>query len=332
MKLRHLAERDLISAIRNDFSSRKKGVVFGIGDDAAVLKIGRKFLILTKDLLLEDFHFIRDLHPPFLLGRKSLNVNLSDIAAMGGTPQFALLGLGIPAGTPPRWVSDFFSGFKSAADETGVNLVGGDVSGAAKISISVTILGESTAVVPRSGARPGHLLYVSGCLGDAMAGFLLIKKGHRLGKNTEADSLRRAFLDPVPQIALGKALAGKKLASAMIDTSDGLSVDLLHLCEESGVGAEIYLGMLPLSAGLRKFSRRPLELALHGGEDYQLLFSVPPETPEKTAGLEALEKKYKITHIGRMTRKKGIYTVDAHGKRSVLKIRGYEHFRRSFLK
>lgn len=324
MKLRHLAERELISAIKKDFSSRKKGIVFGIGDDGAVLKIGRKYLILTKDLLFEGFHFIRGLHPPFLLGRKSLNVNLSDIAAMGGTPRFALLGLGIPAGTPPEWVTEFFSGFGSAAEEGRVVLVGGDVSGAAKISISVTILGESTAVVPRIGARPGHLLYVSGYLGDAMAGFSLLKKGHRIGKNPSADSLLRAFLDPAPQIALGKALARKKLASAMIDTSDGLSVDLLHLCEESKLGAEIYLDRLPISSGLRDFARRPLELALHGGEDYQLLFSV---APDKTAGLLGLQRKYKITQIGHMRRRKGIRAVDAQGKRLPLKTKGYEHFR-----
>jgi thiamine-monophosphate kinase len=145
-----------------------------------------------------------------------------------------------------------------------------------------------------------------------------------MGKSRKVDSLLRAFLDPVPQIALGLALAGRRLASAMIDMSDGLSVDLDHLCEESGTGALIELAALPLSPEIRRFEKDCVELALHGGEDYQLLFTV---SPRKSPGLAALRKKLKVYRIGRMTREPGIRVIDEKGKKQPLSIRGYEHLK-----
>jgi thiamine-monophosphate kinase len=323
MKLQSLAERELIRAIRKEFSESRQDVILGIGDDAAVVQPGKRLLLLTKDLLFEDYHFIPSLNPPYFLGRKSLNVNLSDIAAMGGKPKFALLGLGLPSATDTKWLEEYFSGFKSAAKEWNVILLGGDVSESKKISISVTIIGEGKNVIRRSGAKPGHLLYVSGYLGDAKQGFLLLKKGWNLGKDKKADPLLRAFLDPVPQISLGQELSRHKLASSMIDLSDGLSVDLFHLCQESGLGAEIYLERLPLSPEIQHFEKKPRSLALHGGEDYQLLFSV---APRNSKFMLKLQKKYHLASIGRMTGKKGIYVIDSRGKRKPLEIKGYEHF------
>lgn len=323
MKLQLLGEREILSALRKEFSDSHEDLILGIGDDAAVVKAVKKNLILTKDLLIEDIHFITALHPPSLLGRKSLNVNLSDVAAMGGKPKYALLGLGLPPSTKPSWLEEYFSGFKSAVEEWGVALVGGDVSQSKKIVISVTVVGEAKNFIRRRGGSPGHLLFVSGDLGDARQGLLLLKKGFKLGDDKRADPLLKVFLDPVPQLYLAQELSRYKLASSAIDTSDGLSVDLFNLCQESGCGAEIEKEKLPLSPELRLWQRKPYDFALHGGEDYQLLFSVAPESRES---LLKLQKKYKIACIGRMVRKKGIYVIDRRRKRRSLEIKAYQHF------
>ncbi len=324
MRLESLGERELISALRKEFSESRKDVILGIGDDTAVVRPGKGALLLTKDLLLEGFHFIRSLHPPYFLGRKSLNVNLSDIAAMGCVPKFALLGLGLPADLDTAWLREYFSGFKSATKEGKVILVGGDLSESKKVFISVTVIGEGKNIIQRKGARAGHLLYVSGYLGDSKQGLLLLKQGIKPGKNRKADPLLRAFLDPLPQVSLGQTLSRQKLVSSMIDVSDGLSVDLFHLCQESRLGAEIDLEKLPISPELRYFQKNPRSFALHGGEDYQLLFTVPPENK---GALSRLQKKYMLTLIGKMTGRHDILVIDQRGKRKPLEIKGYEHFR-----
>jgi thiamine-monophosphate kinase len=322
MKLRSLRERELVAAIRRDFPRMGRGMVLGIGDDAAVIRTGRGELLLTTDLLIEDVHFTTSIQPAFLLGRKSVNVNVSDIAAMGGRPRFALLGLGLKPGLAAKWVEEFFAGIKSAADAAGVALIGGDISGSKKICISVTLVGDAKRSVRRSGARPGDSIFVSGSLGQAAAGLRLLKKRFRLGRDPRADTLLKAFLDPVPRVGLGRELAGNKLASAMIDTSDGLSVDLLHLCEESRCGAEVELEALPMSPELRSLEREPEACALHGGEDYQLLFAVPPRRlPE----VLRLRKRHNLSRIGKFKRGKGIVVVDGRGQRLPLESRGFEH-------
>ncbi len=324
MKLKFIGEQEIISAIRREFSASGGDLVLGIGDDAAVIKAGDRNFIITKDLLLEDFHFLARLHPAFLLGRKSLNVNLSDIAAMGGKPKFALLGLAVPSSTQPVWLEQFFEGFKSAADEWHVRLAGGDISQSKKITISVTVIGEGKNIIRRNGARPGHFLFVSGSLGDPRQGLLLLKRGFRLNDGKKADHFLRAFLDPAPQVSLGQKLSRMKLASAMIDVSDGLSVDLFHLCEESGCGAEIEKECLPLSPELKRWQRNPYPFALHGGEDYQLLFTIPQEKRER---LSRLKKSCRLTCIGKMIDEKGVYLVDQRGARTPLSIKGYQHFK-----
>ena len=323
MKLKRLSEGELISAIRKDFSQKRPGLILGIGDDAAVVKVGKVQLIYTKDLLIEGVHFISSHQPAYFLGRKSLNINLSDIAAMGGKPRYALLGLGVPSGYEKSWLEEFFSGFQSAAQESSVALVGGDISQARKITISVTLVGEGENIIKRSGAKPSHHLFVSGTLGNAKQGLLLLRKGHSLGKDKKADTLLKAFLDPFPPLALGQDLSRWRLASSMIDLSDGLSVDLSHLCQESGCGAEIYERNLPLSSELRVWQRKYLDFALHGGEDYQLLFTV---RPQKIKSIPRLQQKYPITCIGLMREGKKIHLVDRKGKRRLLEIKGYQHF------
>ena len=324
MRLRSLREREVISSIRGEFAAKARGLVLGIGDDAAVIRGANKLNLLTTDLLIEGVHFIASLNPPRFLGRKSLNVNLSDIAAMGGTPRYALLGLALRKDLDRDWVQGFFRGIKEAADECGVALIGGDISAAGKIVVSVTIVGEAESFIPRSGARPGDLIYVSGYLGDAASGLRQLRKGVRPGKDKKADHLIGAFLDPVPQIALGRAFSRRKAASSMIDTSDGLSVDLRHLCEESGTGAEVNLERLPLSPAIRALEKYPERLALHGGEDYQLLFTAHPENAGE---IERLARRFRLSRIGRMTRGREIQVVDEKGRKRRLEAKGFEHLK-----
>ena len=324
MRLKDLGERQVIRLIRRHPGGWGRGdVKLGIGDDTAVVR-GPANLLLTKDLLVEDYDFRAALHPPRLLGRKALNVNLSDIAAMGGRPLHALVGLAVPGETDRKWLLAFLGGFREAARAAGVSLVGGDISAARKIMISVTVTGETETFVRRSGARPGDLIFVSGTLGDAAAGLRILEKDGRPGKVRAAGRLLGRFLDPEPRLELGALLARRKLASAMIDVSDGLSVDLAHICEESGAGAEIDPARVPLSAALRRFSKDPLTLALDGGEDFELLFTV---RPRNAARLRALAERFEITEIGRITAGKRILAVDSAGRKKPLKIRGYEHFK-----
>ena len=323
MLLKDLGERGVISRIRRQWAGGGHGVVLGIGDDAALVR-GPKNLLITTDLLIEDVDFRQALHPPRLLGRKALSVNLSDIAAMGGRPLHAVLGLALPGATELAWLEAFLDGFREAARRSGVALAGGDISASRQVMIAVTVTGKAASVVPRSGARPGDALFVSGTLGDAAQGRKLLEAGHRPGEKGAAGRLLRAFLDPSPRLELGAALAGGKISAAMIDLSDGLSVDLAHICEESGVGAEIDLGRIPLSPALRRLSDDPLDAALNGGEDFELLFAVRPANLGRAL---ALGERFKITRIGRITRDKKILAVDAAGRRRPLKIKGYEHFR-----
>lgn len=324
MKLQRLEETELIQAIRKEFCTRRQaGLALGIGDDAAVIEADRKNLVVTKDLLLEDVHFLLPIHPPRLLGRKSLNVNLSDLAAMGARPRYALLGLGIPLHTGTGWIEDFFAGFKSAAKEYEVQLIGGDVTRAQKVTLSVTLLGEGKNIIKRSGARPGHFLFVSGKLGEAREGLLLLKKGAKLGEDRRVDKMLKAFLDPKAQVELGEKLSQLRAASAMIDISDGLSVDLGHICKESGCGAEVEKEKLPVSSELRSLQKRSFDFALNGGEDYQLLFSVPPN---RLDAVSRLKKKYALTCIGKILKEKGIFLVDSRGKRKTIQPHTWQHF------
>lgn len=322
MRLKDLGERRVISRIRRAFSELRPDILIGIGDDAALVKAPRS-LLMTTDILVEDEDFRRDRHPARLLGRKALNVNLSDIAAMGGRPLHALVGMAMPGSLDQGWLRQFMTGFRSAAREAKVALVGGDLSRADKIMISVTVTGEAKPPVTRSGARAGDWIFVSGTLGDAAQGFKLLEKADLAGRGRGAKALINAFLDPAPRLELGALLARRKLASSMIDISDGLSVDLAHLCEESRVGAEIEASRIPISPALRRLSKTPLALALNGGEDFELLFTV---RPAKVAAVERLPSRFRLTRIGRVTAGRKISLVTSGGKKKPLRTGGFEHF------
>ena len=293
-------------------------VVRGIGDDCAVLRLApdRQFL-LTTDLSIEDVHFRRKWHPAESVGHRCLARGLSDIAAMGGEPLACFLSLGLPAKLPQAWVNRFFRGFERLAKRFRVPLAGGDTSEAPKITADIVVAGEVPAgqAVLRSGASPGDRIYVTGELGASAAALRRLFSGKRVRPATA-----RAHFYPDPRLAAGQWLRRRKLATAMIDLSDGLSVDLGHICEESRVNASVSAASLPIA------HEATLDQALHGGEDYELLFTAKPRAavPKGIAGV-------KITEIGRIHPQKdypaAIRILDENGKARALKPRGWEHFR-----
>ena len=312
----------------------------GIGDDAAVIRqLAGRNTCITTDLLVEDIDFERETFQPRLLGHKALAVSLSDIAAMGARPRWALLALGLPA---DLWESDFidefYEGFFALAKRYDVQLVGGDVSRTPeKIIIDSVVVGECAQerAVLRRGARAGDLLFVTGSLGGSAAGLRLLKRGARLvvrdDVDPDADSVEQLLLRhlrPEPRVGWGLVLGEEGLASAMIDISDGLSSDLNHLCQESDVGALIDAARLPIDLLVATLCGRraldPLLLALHGGEDFELLFTV---APEKVAHLPKKVDAISISQIGEITNEPGKICVAEKDRVWDLEPNGFDHFR-----
>jgi thiamine-monophosphate kinase len=301
---------------------RNSHVVTGIGDDCAVLRVptGHELLVTT-DFSLEGVHFRREWHPPESVGHRCLTRGLSDIAAMGGEPIAAFLSLALPRKLPQRWVDRFMKGLLELARQFGVTLAGGDTAQSPSgILADIVVLGsvpKGTAVL-RSGARAGDRIYVTGALGGSAAVLaLLFAKGKKLPPKRFP-----AHFFPVPRIQQGRVLRAKNTASSMIDISDGLSTDLNHICEESGVGAEIWADAIPRALVGRPPKPVELDLALHGGDDYELLFTVRPglRVPSQISGVP-------ITCIGEITRRKQVSLISKAGARSRLEPSGWEHFR-----
>jgi thiamine-monophosphate kinase len=324
--MNHLRDEDaLVKAIARHFlPSGGRKLRLGIGDDAALRKPKPGFAtVLTSDWFLEGSHFLREKHPPDSVGWKCLARAASDVAAIGGTPRCFLLNLALPANSTGKWLSSFLGGLRRAASSLACVLAGGDTTASKRILISVTVIGEIAEgqEVLRSGAHPDDLLYVSGTLGEAEHGLQLLRKTR--GKvNTKNDDLRR-HLYPEPRVELGRWLAERKLATAMMDVSDGLSSDLPRLCTASGVGALIDPGKLPLLRGIDPESAR--QLALHGGDDYELLFSI---SPRNAARIPAMFRKLRLTQVGQITRGRSVQIVGKDGTRELLGAAGWDPFRK----
>lgn len=309
-----LTEKALIERIRRAAERRSTTLLRGIGDDCAMLRLppGQRALVTT-DFCLENVHFRRKWHPAKAIGHRCLVRGLSDIAAMGGQPLAAFLSLALPANTPQRWVDDFLAGFLALADRWKTPLAGGDIAQSPNgVLADVMVLGSvpGRSAILRSGARPGDLIYVTGRLGLSVYALNLLTTAKKV---TPAQAPRHFF--PQPRIDVGQVL--RRTASAMIDLSDGLSTDLSHICEESGVGAVIYAGSVPHPGG-----PKGIELALHGGEDYELLFTAPPgkRVPAEIAGIP-------ITLIGEVLGREGMWLAAPDGRRTRLKPAGWQHFR-----
>ncbi|MCM2264173.1 MAG: thiamine-phosphate kinase [Desulfuromonadales bacterium] len=327
MKLGDLGEFGLIDSIRARVGAAP-GVYRGIGDDAAELEIPAGHRLLTStDLLLEEVHFRFAWTSAYDLGRKAVAVNLSDVAAMGGLPRFVYVGLACPADAEVAQLDAFVTGVLDEAAEHGVILVGGDTCRSpGPWVISVTVEGTAPAgtAVGRDGAHPGDLVLVSGTLGDSALALDLWQQG-----KTPDPWLATRHNRPLPRIALGRELALAGLATAMIDLSDGVASDLEHILQASKAGAEILSSALPLSPAFRtQLERRPelFDLALGGGEDYELLCTVPAARAEEALSA-GTRTGVPLTIIGTvMERGAGFRLRDAAGGVRPLRVRGYDHF------
>jgi thiamine-monophosphate kinase len=318
-------------------------LVQGIGDDAAVIRSATgKDSVVTTDLLIEEIDFSRDTTSPELLGHKALAVSLSDIAAMGARARWALISIGLPADV---WEAGFaerlYDGYLSLANRYGVELAGGDVSRTPeKIVIDSILIGECDPghAILRRGAAPGDQIFVTGFLGDAAAGLRLLERGARVHTGSGPQRLEEHSVDrlllrqlrPDPRVGWGLLLGEQQLANAMIDISDGLSSDLNHLCKESGVGALVDAGQIPIDQVVTEICGRraldPLLLALHGGEDFELLFTVKPENvgklPKRVDGIA-------VTAIGAIKEESYGVKISEGSRVWNLEPGGWEHFRKT---
>lgn len=338
-----LREFALIRELKNQFAHHVPGLIQGIGDDAAVLEVVSPiWWHLTADLLAEGVHF--DLRSSTLesIGYRAAMANLSDLAAMGAAPRYLLISLAIPQQVSQSHIYDFYRGLMKACRPYDVALIGGDTSGSKTgLFLSITLLGTTTRrrALFRHGAQVGDQLYVSGTLGDSLAGLRLLthdtcsrsseKKRSRLSRLHRQFLIRR-HLQPTARVAEGQWLNNRRLASAAIDLSDGLSGDLRHLCEESGVGAEVDIDNLPLSSACRAYAKAcgisPVQLAITGGEDYELLFTVSPRSRHPLER-QARARGYRLTRIGTIRPKRFGIQMTSQGRTQPLPQTSYEHFR-----
>ncbi len=330
--LEAIGEPEFLAIVKKALSRvESPGVIRGIGEDCAVIPVDdSRCLLVTTDTLIEGVHFRLDYTTPYLLGKKSIAVNLSDIASMGGVPTHAFLNLALAEKTPVSFARKLLRGLTFWCQRYKVPIIGGDtVSCPHGVMLTVTVLGKGyrEKIVFRSGARQGDLIFVSGYLGDAAAGLALLEKEHKTG--TAYRQLIRAQMDPVPQVELGRHLAEHKLVSAMIDVSDGLATDLAHIAEESGVGAEVDAGRLPISGACRKLARKfdssVLTWALYGGEDYGLLFTVSPDNAEKVKKVVKSLTEAGPFCVGRIVKGAGVF-LRGDGRKEDITHKGYDHF------
>jgi len=351
-----MRERDLIQQIQDLTTQKAEGLVQGIGDDCAVVvKDQVNVWLLTMDTLIESIHFDCSWHPPYLLGRKAVSVNVSDIAAMGGEPVFVLLSLGLPADFDAAWVTELSRGINEACSQYGCLLIGGDtVCSPEKVSLTLTLIGESAQdqVVYRHGACPEDIIWVSGSLGHAAAGLDFFRSGKvptiqavkpgqaRQGLlgcySAEIAPCLQAHLDPEARTGLGRALAQTGCIHAMMDLSDGLATDLAHLCQQSRVGARIEAEKLPgrkgLAAAARLLHTKRSDWMLTGGEDYELLFIASPQDSQVVLDVAAKEG-IRVSPVGVITSSsQGVLLQErsADGnKEQPIAFQGFDHFTRN---
>jgi thiamine-monophosphate kinase len=326
MKLAEAGENYLLRKLRKRFGKKSPGLILGIGDDAAVISMSCPKILVTTDMMAEGVHFDLRWTTPFQIGFKLVSVNVSDIYAMGGEPRFLLLSFSADGNFQVKQFDRLFEGIKKASALYGISLIGGDISSSERMTLSATVLGcTSGKILRRDGARPGDFIYVTGHLGDSACGLELLKKmkvpipdeGNaatcRQLSSKYAMPLMRRHVMPVAV----KPDRFIRHATAMMDISDGLVMDLSRICSDSRVGAKIYTERLPLSRELVKASeylkKDPIDLALGGGEDYELLF---------TSASKTISGAY---CIGEITRS-GMRVMQKDGRQKKISHKGYQHF------
>jgi thiamine-monophosphate kinase len=332
MKLSDIGEFGLIRRFSPAFLKKLPAGVTGIGDDCAVLPWTKsRILLVTTDLLVEDIHFIRARIAARDLGHKSLAVNLSDIAAMGGTPRSAFLSIGLPRNMDVSWLDEFFRGFASLAGMAKVRLLGGDTTGSpGPLVINVALLGEARRdrVKYRSGAENGDIICVTGNLGDSGGGLRVLLEERPLRRDERY--LVRCHNRPNAHLAEGAWLAARDAVTAMMDVSDGIDSDLRRIMERSRCGAAVDLDRLPLSLPLvsaaRKYGWNPLEIAASGGEDYCLLATVRAGRFANVSSAFARKFGRPLFRIGTIAGQKAGLIYKLNGRAVVLKRHGFDHF------
>jgi thiamine-monophosphate kinase len=324
MKVKELGEFGLIDLLAKMVGGAKdERLLIGIGDDAAAWKGDTSIQLASVDSFIEGVHFPSGIAPWKELGWKALAANLSDIAAMGGVPRYALVSLALPEDTEVDDIKNLYLGMGELAKQYGVTIIGGDISRAPIVAITITILGSSPIrkILTRSSARPGDIVAVTGSLGAAAAGLEMLKKELKFDPQASA-RFKQAFLHPTPRIAEGQLLADQGVKTA-IDISDGLVADLGQIGKSSKVGARIEAERVPVEPLVKaEFGERALEMALSGGEDYELLFTAEAEVLDKVKQVASCP----ITVIGKIVAGKGVTVVDRRGKPIKLGKAGWEHF------
>ena len=325
MKVSELGEFGLIELLAKIVGRAGGDVLVGIGDDAACWRSDASIQLATSDALIQDVHFTLRTTTWRELGWKALAVNLSDIAAMGGLPQYALVSLGLPGDTEVESVTELYEGMAELAHLFNVAIVGGDVVAAPIVVLSLAVVGatQTDHIITRSAAAPGERIAVTGYLGASAAGLAMLKSGLEFDKEI-VTSLREAHLKPNPRVVEGQNLARHGVKAA-IDLSDGLVSDLSKLCKASGVGARLFIDQIPVHHLVRhSFGDDAINLALSGGEDYELLFTASSEVISQVR--EAMP--YPMTVIGEIVAEEAgkVRLFDEHGNEVKLEKEGWEHF------
>jgi len=336
MSLKEIGERDLIAAIRQQFAEATGDrTLLGIGDDAAILDAGGRPLVVTTDAFAEWVHFRFDFISPDQVGAKCLAATVSDCAAMGCAPRWVTVALGAPGSTPAHRILEVYEGLRRESERYGCDLVGGDtISSVSDLSLTLTAIGEpfGERILTRSGAAVGDDLFVTGELGGPMAGLLLLESTPELTLRKELRPAVMRYVAPEARIDVARILATRFPVSSLIDLSDGLSVDLHHLARESSVGFHLERESVPILDAARLAAEvleaPPEILPLHGGEEFELLFTLPPGEEEKVIDEVTGETGVKVTRIGTVaSAEEGILLIEPDGEGSPLPEEGYEHFR-----
>lgn len=332
MKVKDIGEFALIERIAEIVEQADERVILTIGDDTAVVKKTElDYALLTTDLMVEDVHFTMKSITPRQLGFKSIAVNISDIAAMGGLPRYAVVSLALPPETEVAYVEELYRGMAEVSRANDVRIVGGDVTRSEKLIINVALMGEveEEKLSRRSDARPGDIIMVTGELGASAAGLRLVIHPDIEAKVKNAAALKRAHFEPEPQVRAGRILSSLGV-NAMEDISDGLASEIAHICEASDVGARINLSKVPIAAGVDSVvaltGERAIDLALSGGEDYGLVFTLPARLQSAVESALA-DAGLKVTAVGEvLASTHGITVTDWSGNESPMKQSGYTHF------
>lgn len=335
MRISELGEFGLIARIAEMVGKPGKDVVVGIGDDAAVVRTGNdKYLMATCDVQVEGVHFIRDKITPHQLGRRAVIINLSDIASMGGVPKQLWVSLAIPQDVTVEYIDGLYEGIKEEAGRCGVDIVGGNIARSPSGLIVDTFLTgevEPEYLMLRSGAKVGDLVLVTGHVGDSAAALTLLLDPTVRCQEAHARKVLEAHFTPAPRLKEGRVVAKSGMATTMIDVSDGTVSDVGHICERSGVGVQVWAERLPISDAARAVARAvgvdPLEWALGGGEDYELLLTAPQDKAEELAALVREETGTLVSTIGEiLPAEEGIKVIRERGQMLSLKRGGWNHF------